>query len=259
MTPWARSGVILAVVIVGCLGFRGLGDFIPLSDDWTDALLKLVLWILPCTYLLWLVSDKSVRSALSRLGLNATALRGYGFGLVASAPMLFVALIGTPLHPVPMSALVATILVGPFAEEVLFRGWMFRQLWQFAGWPPAIAILVSAAAFGLAHLPSALPGVMSAAAAGLLFGWIVWRWGSLWPAIGLHTFMNFSWQLFGGPTLATARTLDTTTAPASFGRIATIILAIVLTFWLGGDRKNSKSTKSTGEAEDSGESDRRTL
>jgi membrane protease YdiL (CAAX protease family) len=30
---------------------------------------------------------------------------------------------------------------------------------------------------------------------GYLFGWIYYRWGSLWPAIGLHGCMNLWWDV----------------------------------------------------------------
>src|SRR5262245_48914271 len=116
MSRWARASGILLVVVAGLALFRALGNsaLFPWSDDLTDAVLKLVLWIVPCTYLLWLARGRSVRGALSQLGLDGAPVRGYGFGLLASVPMLVVPLLGTPLHPVPVSALVATILVGPF-------------------------------------------------------------------------------------------------------------------------------------------------
>src|SRR6185295_6713538 len=129
------------------------------------------------------------------------------------------------------------------AEEVLFRGWLFRQLARHCGWPPVVALLLSAFAFGLAHVPnlayllldpSALATATSAAAAGILFGWLAWRWDSLWPAIGLHACMNLSAQA-GGTSMAT------------IGRFATIGLAVVLTFVFRRSQSRQWSSQAVGQ------------
>src|SRR6185436_709397 len=146
------------------------------------------------------------------------------------------------LRAVPVSTLVGAVVVSPFAEEVLFRGWLFRQLTRHSGWSPVPALLVSSLMFGLAHVsnltyvmePWALATATSAAAAGLLFGWLAWRWDSLWPAIGLHACMNLSAQA-GGTSMAT------------IGRFATIGLAVVLTFaFRRAGRANNEAVRQWG-------------
>src|SRR5262245_13271003 len=136
MSRWARASVILFVVIAGCALFRALGDsaLFPWPDEWTEAVLKLTLWVVPCCVLMW-VACGTGREAASALGLNNTVVQGYAFGIAASVPMLLVPLFGGSLQRVPLAVLFGTILVGPFAEEVLFRGWLFRQLWKQSGWP----------------------------------------------------------------------------------------------------------------------------
>lgn len=53
---------------------------------------------------------------------------------------------------------------------------------------PWIAILLSAALFSLAHMnPAQMPGTI---AIGLLYGWLVYRTGSLLPGIVGHVFNN---------------------------------------------------------------------
>jgi membrane protease YdiL (CAAX protease family) len=86
---------------------------------------------------------------------------------------------------------------GAAAEELLFRGALFRLIEEWAGtW---VALVVSAVFFGLAHAMNPGAGVLSSAAiaieAGVLLGaaFVVTR--NLWLPIGLH----FAWNLCEGP------------------------------------------------------------
>jgi membrane protease YdiL (CAAX protease family) len=83
-----------------------------------------------------------------------------------------------------------------FHEELLFRGYYLQNLSEATG--PVWGIMISSAAFGLAHLTN--PGATGAAAVGILgaglflaFGWA--RTRRLWLPIGLH----LGWNLFEGP------------------------------------------------------------
>ena len=67
-------------------------------------------------------------------------------------------------------------LVPPIAEELLFRGFMQRRLLQ--RWPPAVAILVTAAVFAIFH--GNLPQMIVAFVLGIWLGVIAWRTGSEW-------------------------------------------------------------------------------
>ncbi len=89
----------------------------------------------------------------------------------------------------------AVLSIGLFAglgEELLFRGFMqvrLRQRW--GAWP---AILISAAAFGIAHfnpLHSALAFTM-----GLYAGWVLERVGSIRPGMAGHVVNNALCVLF---------------------------------------------------------------
>lgn len=78
------------------------------------------------------------------------------------------------------------------AEEIFFRGVVFRLLW--GRWGTAVALSVSAVIFGLVHLVNPDASVWGAIAiaveAGLLLGAAYLATGSLWLAIGLH----FGWN-----------------------------------------------------------------
>lgn len=230
---------MVLVVVAAWAAFRQFGDVI--SDDWSEALVKLAFWVVPCAIALRVWGARTYRDVGVELGLTGSVLRGLGFALAASLPMLIALSLSGSVRLVPVSILAGAVVVGPFAEEVLFRGWLFRQLSRRAGWPAMAAVLTSALAFGLAHLhnfnsyafrTTELFDAISATAAGVLFAWLVWRWDSLWPAVGLHAFMNLSWQLFGSPPLTASPVTTDATTLATAGRLGTILLAVALTLVL---------------------------
>jgi len=178
-----------------------------------SGLLKALLWVVPSA----LVAVGSRRRGADRphpvMGLDVSALRGFGFGLVATLP-LGVAVLLSGHARATLDVLAGTALLGPFAEEVLFRGFLLTQLRERARIPLPWALGVSALAFGLAHAPQlnahigsyhisspwelallhfgVVAGqVATLTAGGLVFAWVYWRTQSLWPAIGLHAFLNF--------------------------------------------------------------------
>lgn len=81
---------------------------------------------------------------------------------------------------------VMVVILGPFAEEVVFRGVVMRALGtRLSVWP---AIVGSAALFALFHgnawvfVPTFILGVAC--------GWLVAERDSLWPAVALHASYN---------------------------------------------------------------------
>ncbi|MFI9652773.1 CPBP family glutamic-type intramembrane protease [Guyparkeria halopsychrophila] len=95
----------------------------------------------------------------------------------------------------------AVNLVTVAAEEVLFRGLLQRHLLARLG--AAHAWWLTAVLFGLAHLPFGTEFAAVATVAGLGYGWVAWKSGSLWPAIALHWLVNLlHFSLFSYPMLA---------------------------------------------------------
>lgn len=74
------------------------------------------------------------------------------------------------------------VLVAPLLEEMVFRGFLLPAVSRRTG--PAVAILLAAALFGLAHGPLFYAGPTFAL--GVLLGWLYWRTGRLWVAVGCH-------------------------------------------------------------------------
>ena len=81
--------------------------------------------------------------------------------------------------------IVSIAIIGPVAEEVLFRWGIMRHYMPGGAWR---AILISALAFGIIHMnPAQVP---FAAAMGVMLGILYWRSGSIaWP-IAFHILNN---------------------------------------------------------------------
>ena len=91
-----------------------------------------------------------------------------------------------PEHAAAFAANVAVlVLVGPFAEELFFRGLGVRVLARYGG---LLAILVTGVIFGLVHgLLGALPPLVLF---GIGLAWVRLRSASVWPAFIGHAAYN---------------------------------------------------------------------
>lgn len=80
------------------------------------------------------------------------------------------------------------VLVAPLVEELGFRGFIQRRL--EAQLPPAVAIALTALAFGLFHLAASLPLALLAVMLGMVAGVLAWRSDSVLPALVAHAAWN---------------------------------------------------------------------
>lgn len=134
---------------------------------------------------------------------TATLLGGSAFGVVLKLVMkaLVMPLLGAPAINAPyhylagntaaLPLMIATVLVSAaFAEEVVFRGYLFERLGALLGTSRAAlaaTLLISAALFAAAHYGGqGLPGVEQAAVTGLVIGGVyAWR-KELWTPMVVH-------------------------------------------------------------------------
>ncbi len=89
--------------------------------------------------------------------------------------------------PVELAMVLAGVsIAAPLGEELFFRGFMQRGIEVHRGGPRAI--VVTAFVFSAFHLDPV--GLTARFQLGVLFGLLVWRAGSLWPAIAAHSANN---------------------------------------------------------------------
>jgi membrane protease YdiL (CAAX protease family) len=87
--------------------------------------------------------------------------------------------------------LFGAVICAPLAEELLFRGYIYRGLERGLG--AAAAVGLSSLAFALYHVdPVHVAGVLIL---GLWLGWLRHTTGSLWPCVAAHGANNLLWAV----------------------------------------------------------------
>lgn len=108
----------------------------------------------------------------------------------------------------------AAVVIAALCEEMLFRGLILQLIRRRAGWGQAI--VWSAALFAIYHLNPIV--LLPVTLVGAYLGLLVWRSGSLYPAIAAHA-LNNGLALFGLPLILDeavyARWLGVTLASAA--------------------------------------------
>ncbi|NBC65711.1 MAG: CPBP family intramembrane metalloprotease [Bacteroidetes bacterium] len=105
---------------------------------------------------------------------------------------------GTSLETMFWIVTIPAMIFSPIGEEFLFRGYIQKSLSD--EWGPKVGQIVQASAFALVHLAHygllpfqpllILVWVPSMFLTGLVFGWIVQKSGSVWPAVAAHSIFN---------------------------------------------------------------------
>ena len=99
--------------------------------------------------------------------------------------------------------LLVLALTPALCEELLFRGYVQRQAERGGG--IVFGLLFSGIVFGLYHLR--LSQAIPLCALGIYLAWLVWRTGSLWPAIVVH-FSNNAIAIVTGAYIARRPDMD---------------------------------------------------
>jgi membrane protease YdiL (CAAX protease family) len=83
--------------------------------------------------------------------------------------------------------ILSTVLIAPFIEEILFRGYLQKVLedsWQDV----TKAVLITSLFFAFVHLN--LYWIVQIYLLGLILGYLAWRTNSIWPGLILHGLNN---------------------------------------------------------------------
>ena len=83
--------------------------------------------------------------------------------------------------------LISVCVIGPLAEEVIFRGAIERRLLE-KNWNPWFAIVISALFFAVAHFNFSQG--FTATVIGIFMGWVYYRTRSIWPGVLIHVVNN---------------------------------------------------------------------
>ena len=170
--------------------------------------LKLTLWVLPALITLAALRMKPLNylkltTPLSTRGLIVSALVVFvwlslvvfGESLIQSKSIGVLLSRKAPLW----LGILAGVFLSPIWEEILFRGFFLNRLNESVSfWK---SNLISAFLFALVHAPywvskngfsgPVIKDLVNVFLLGCLFGWVMKKTNSLWPAIGAHIANNF--------------------------------------------------------------------
>lgn len=181
--------------------------------------------------LIWWLHGRRLSEVPRAWGLQANAPEALKMAFIFCLPMLIgYAFLADFNLSITWSGFLLGSLWAAISEELFFRGFVFGQLFRFAGWGFVAAGLVNALVFGSAHLyqagdlGSALGIFAITALGGLWFAWLYIEWGNnLWMPMAMHFFMNLWWTAFdAGPNAAGG-------LAANLFRAATIAFSIIWT------------------------------
>ena len=123
-------------------------------------------------------------------------------------------------------------VVAGFFEEVMFRGFIFGQLFRFARWGFVPAVLASVVPFAFLHIQfewklMAIGSMFILTALdGAFLCWMFVQWrNNLWVPIWLHILINLSWIAFEGNN-------PEGRVWANIVRLTAIVLSILFTVWV---------------------------
>ena len=223
---------------------------LPRALQWAEQSIR---WLLFCLIGVYVALRISPWRAFREFGLAASVGKGVFVGFIATLPMLvpfvFIAKVRADADAL---FLVFTATIWPLGEEILFRGYTFRQLHRRAGWNLWVAAAATGLIFGLVHLVQAavqnqplvgqLGSVAMMSSLSMLSCWVFTRWNdNLWLLVSLHGFMNLWWAVF-----------DISENPLggwfpNLMRLASVLLIVVLTLRYG--RAKSRCGADSGPAE----------
>jgi membrane protease YdiL (CAAX protease family) len=242
-SSWAIGVALLA--LGSGLGFAFLRDGGLLTPLGALAAWKLS-WLILCFVVIISRQHAGIGAAARDLGLGRPLAYGLACGAACSLPMLLILAAGARMSSgVGGAFLLYAAVATPAAEEVLFRGYLMRQLWHRAGHPAWLALAVSSVLFGLAHVSSAVgswtnwANVLMVSITGVLFGVLFLLWGeSLWVPMGLHAGMNLWNALFmsaGGSSMWLG----------NVAQLAALLTALIL-MEASGSQANANAARQSG-------------
>lgn len=156
------------------------------------------------TMVIFLLCIHKPSKIIESLGLNGNILKGLGFAALCCSPLLIgMPIVGTFNNTLTVSYFLRVVVLAAFFEELVYRGFMFGQLFRYGKIGFVWAVIIPAFLFGIGHLyqghnfVSSLMAFLVTALGAVYFSWAYIECNfNLWVNIGLHLFMNLCWTLF---------------------------------------------------------------
>ncbi len=149
-----RSAVIIFSFLL-CLYFPSIlkNIFGVTGDKFVITSLGYPFTILIIIFSLYVLHKYNITAIVSELGLSKGFIKGLTFGLLATLPMIISSAIMFKLSVDIFSfTILIAVILGPVMEEILFRGYLFGQLFKREKWGFIPASLIASVFFGIGHL-----------------------------------------------------------------------------------------------------------
>ncbi|UXE67216.1 MAG: CPBP family intramembrane metalloprotease [Chryseotalea sp. WA131a] len=234
-----HSAIVLVTFAIAILSFRTTREFVTgfIVNDEMSYSVRMVLIFITLPIIITALLHRN-HSPIAELGLKRNFRIGFGIAFLMCSPMLIGYMFFFKMS-LPINQLIAYCLLASIGEEVLFRGFLFGQLFRRAKWGIILAEFVEALLFGLIHLHQANDisqalGIFAVTFfGGLWFAWLYAEWDyNLWISIGVHFLMNAYWYIFD----VAHNALGGTTA--NVFRLMTILLSVYITIRHSRTRNN---------------------
>ncbi|MDA1128876.1 MAG: CPBP family glutamic-type intramembrane protease [Chloroflexi bacterium] len=206
------AGIILVILTLftAAAAAAGIGSLYPEQEDAVATWYSVHLMALGIVLTVWFLGVRHTRFPLAVLGLSGIHVPRARTVLLMVG-VLATSLIATSIYAGIVAALGLDVLsppdvesdiifdgaavlltfqalafITPLTEEIFFRGFILGGLLKRLG--PWRAIAASALIFSAFHF--SLGVLVPIFITGFLFGWLYWKTGSLWAAIGAHAGQN---------------------------------------------------------------------
>ena len=224
---WIISVTVLLSFLVCYYGIRQLPRY---ADYPTHFLIHILLPVVLIVAAAWLI-NRGKDSIINALGLEHPFLPAFYKAMIMTAPMMLgYAISANFAIEITWMGFVVGCVWAAFSEEIVYRAFLFGQLFRFGGWGFIPAGLANAIIFGSAHLyqandvQTALGVFATTALGGMWFAWLYIEWeDNLWIPMSLHFLMNLWWSIFSVGDNALGGLY------ANIFRVATIAISVVWT------------------------------
>jgi membrane protease YdiL (CAAX protease family) len=106
----------------------------------------------------------------------------------------------------PLMAILTHVLLGPFLEEIIYRGLLLQLARRYM--PSWAAVLLSSGVFAATHFPGGLGLMVPVFVMGCVLGWLVVRTNSLYTSFLCHATFNLTAGFVVAPMFVMAQELS---------------------------------------------------
>lgn len=170
--------------------------------EMVSILLTYIMIGIPVFLFVFITNNKTV---FTPLGLRGNFIKGLWVSLIFSLPMIIgFGLVNDFQIRLTLKDFIISCLFAAFFEELYYRGFFFGQLFKNSRLGFFPSLIIGAMLFASLHSYQSehlfdLVGIFVTTFLGAgLFAWLYVEWSfNLWVPVGLHFFMNLSWNMYG--------------------------------------------------------------